>query len=170
MSGFERAQVLIVDDNRPMRILVRSLLRAAGLRRTFEANDPAEAFDILHANPIDLVITDLAMKPLDGIEFTTMIRRASDSPNPYVAVIMMTGHAERSRVALARDAGVTSFLVKPLSAKALIDHLNNAVVDPRPFVRSATYFGPDRRVFIDPHFRGPFRRASDREPAQISFD
>lgn len=166
-GGMGRVQVLIVDDNRPMRILVRSLIRAIGLRQTLEANDPAEGFDILRNNNIDLVITDLAMKPLDGIEFCTMLRRSPDSPNPYVPVIMMTGHAERARVAAARDSGVTTFLVKPLSAKSLIDHINKAIHDNRPFVRSQSYFGPDRRCWSDRDYSGKRRRASDLDSGAL---
>lgn len=161
MSGLLTIQSLIVDDNRQMRLLVRSLLRALGMPRVYEAGDATEGFEVLRSVPIDLVITDLAMTPLDGIELTQMLRRAADSPNPYVTIIMLTGHSERAKVAAARDAGVSSFLVKPLSAKKLLDHINACMSDPRPFVRSTTYFGPDRRISADPRYVGPRRRAND---------
>jgi DNA-binding NarL/FixJ family response regulator len=140
---------------------VRSILKAFGFRRILEAENPADAFELMRTAPIDLVITDLAMKPIDGVEFARMLRTSSDSPNPYVAIIMMTGHSDRARVRLARDAGVNSFLVKPLSAQSMLTHINKVIADDRPFIRTRTYFGPDRRVGQDANYRGPLRRAAD---------
>jgi DNA-binding response OmpR family regulator len=58
---------------------------------------------------------------------------------------MLTGHSEKRRVMTARDAGVTEFLAKPISAKGLYQRILNVVVSPRPFIRTKSYFGPDRR-------------------------
>jgi hypothetical protein len=58
----------------------------------------------------------------------------------------------------ARDAGVTEFLVKPLSAKALYERILSVVLHPRPFVRTKNYFGPDRRRNSNPGYAGPERR------------
>jgi CheY-like chemotaxis protein len=162
MSGLEYAQVLIVDDNRQMRLLVRALMRAFGMRRCIETADAAEALEILRTAPVDIIITDFLMDPIDGVEFTRMVRRAPDSANPFVPIIMMTGYSERSRVRQARDAGVNSFLVKPISAKSLLDHVTAAILDPRRFVRCSGYFGPDRRSGMDPKYKGPLRRITDQ--------
>src|SRR6201996_6115927 len=94
-----------------------------------------------------------------------MVRNAPDSKNPYLPIVMMTGHSEKSRVVKARDAGVTEFVAKPLTAKSVLERLRAVIYPPRPFVRSATYFGPDRRRRDDPHFQGPWRRAGDRGQA-----
>jgi CheY-like chemotaxis protein len=146
MSGLSRLQLLVVDDNRNMRLLCRTLLRGFGIRNVFEAADPVEAFEVLRHAPIDIVVTDCLMQPIDGIEFTRLLRTSKDSPNPYVPIVMMTGHSERSRVAAARDAGVHTFLVKPIAARNLIEHVMAAIQDERSFVRTRTYFGPDRRI------------------------
>jgi hypothetical protein len=58
----------------------------------------------------------------------------------------------------ARDAGVTEFLCKPISAKALYERILNVVANPRPFIKSKTYFGPDRRRGVNPNYVGPERR------------
>jgi hypothetical protein len=60
---------------------------------------------------------------------------------------MLTGHSEKKRVMAARDAGVTEFLAKPISAKALYQRIINVVANPRPFIKTKTYFGPDREPF-----------------------
>ena len=64
----------------------------------------------------------------------------------------------RARVTVARDAGVTEFLAKPISAKALYERIFNVVANPRPFVKTKTYFGPDRRRNVNPNYAGPERR------------
>ena len=112
--------------------------------------------------PADLAIVDFQMLPVDGVEFTRMVRNAPDSKNPYLPIIMMTGHSEKSRVVDARDAGVTEFVAKPLTAKAVLDRIQAVIYHPRPFVRSATYFGPDRRRRDEAGFPGPWLRSTDQ--------
>ena len=59
---------------------------------------------------------------------------------------------------MARDAGVTEFLAKPISAKALYQRIVNVVVSPRPFIKTKSYFGPDRRRNTVTAYIGPERR------------
>ena len=68
---------------------------------------------------------------------------------------MLTGHSEKKRVTAARDAGVTEFLAKPISAKALYQRIVNVVANPRPFIKTKTYFGPDRRRNVNPTMSVP---------------
>ena len=88
------------------------------------------------------------MPVFDGIELTRMIRQPDTSPNPFVPIIMITGYAERNRVFEARDAGVSEMLVKPISAKGLYARIAKVVLNPRPFIRTDHYFGPDRRHLV----------------------
>jgi DNA-binding response OmpR family regulator len=71
---------------------------------------------------------------------------------------MLTGHSERKRVLAARDAGVTEFLAKPISANSLYHRIANVVANPRPFIKTETYFGPDRRRGVTQNYSGPERR------------
>ena len=73
----------------------------------------------------------------------------------------MTGHSEKSRVTEARDAGVTEFVAKPVKAQTLLTRIEAVILRPRPFVRSPSYFGPDRRRTGTKDYAGPFRRADD---------
>ena len=158
---FDLLKLLLVDDNQHMRILLGEILRAIGCREIYEADDGGAAFAMLRAYPIDIVMTDMAMAPLDGIDFVLKLRNSGDSPNPMVPVIMISGHGTLKRVAEARDAGVTEFLSKPVTARGVIERINRVVTYPRPFVRSSDYFGPDRRRHDDAEFEGPYRRVSD---------
>jgi CheY-like chemotaxis protein len=164
MISVSDIQVLVVDDNRQMRYLVRCLLRAAGILRVAEAETALEAFDLMNQFPIDLMMVDWRMAPVDGIEFTKMVRRSESSPNPCVPILMMTAHTELSRVAAARDAGVTGFLKKPISTRTMLEKISAALLDDRVFVRTEGYYGPDRRRGKKPGYEGPFRRFDDSNP------
>ncbi|MGV3634688.1 MAG: response regulator [Pseudorhodoplanes sp.] len=155
---FNRLRFVVVDDNAHMRRIVRTLLHGFGAREVVEAEDGAAGLEAYNSNIPDIVITDWAMPIFDGIELTQMIRQPGVNANPYVPIIMLTGHSEKSRVVAARDAGVTEFLVKPLSARGLYERIVSVVVSPRPFVRTKTYFGPDRRRSSNPGYSGPERR------------
>jgi two-component system, chemotaxis family, chemotaxis protein CheY len=160
-AAFDYLKVLVVEDNAHMRTLLRSLLHALGMKQVYECNDGASAYKELRERKPDFVLTDLSMKPVDGIEFTRMVRNAADSPNPYVPIIMITGHTERPRVMAARDAGVTEFLAKPITVQSLMTRIAEIVDRPRAFVRCETYFGPDRRRHRMEDFAGPWRRHDD---------
>ena len=147
MSGYnlERLNFLIVDDNKHMRALVKTILHALGSKNVTEAADGANAFKELRVFPADIIICDWNMSPLDGMDFVRLVRTGKDSPNPFVPLIMLTGHTELSRVMEARDVGVHEFLAKPISAKGLYSRIRSIIEHPRPFVRTSVYFGPDRR-------------------------
>ncbi len=81
-------------------------------------------------------------------------------------VIMITGHSTLQRVNEARDAGVNEFLAKPLTARGVLDRVGLVIDHPRPFVKTDSYFGPDRRRRSDPHWDGPWRRDADGEQKQ----
>jgi CheY-like chemotaxis protein len=161
MSALSSIHVLLADDNPNMRAIVAAMLKSVGVGRLTEAEDGAGALEVLRREAIDIAIVDFRMKPMDGVAFTRAVRTDADSPNPYLPVIMMTGHSERSRVTEARDAGVTEFVAKPVKARTLLTRLEAVILRPRPFVRSADYFGPDRRRTRADAYAGPFRRTDD---------
>lgn len=145
-----------------MRVLLTEILRAIGVRNIYEANDGAQALQVMRNHPVDIIMTDLQMQPLDGIDFVRLLRKSTDSPNPMCPVIMITGHSTLRRVAEARDVGVTEFLSKPVTARGVLQRIGLVVEHPRAFVRTDDYFGPDRRRRSDPTYAGPRRRAMDR--------
>ncbi len=141
----QQLNILIVDDNRHMRFLLRTIMLSFGIRDLMEAPDGSDALKMLQNFPADVVMTDWRMEPLDGLELTRMIRTADDSANPFVPIIMLTGHTETARVREARDAGVTEFLAKPISSKMVYDRLVQIIEKPRSFIKTRSFTGPDRR-------------------------
>jgi len=144
-----------------MRVLLAEILRAIGINQIYEACDGAEGLQMMRSHPVDIVLTDLAMEPLDGIDFVRLLRNAPDSPNRLAPIIMITGHFTLARIREARDAGVNEFLAKPITARGVIERLHQIIDHSRPFVRTDGYFGPDRRRRADPRYDGPRRRAGD---------
>ena len=163
MSGthLEHLKALVVEDNTHMRTLLRSLLLALGVHRVYESVDGSSGFTELRDRKPDFILTDLSMKPVNGIEFTRRVRLGRDSPNPYVPIIMVTGHTERTHVEAARDIGVTEFLAKPITTQNLLLRIIEIIERPRPFVRCENYFGPDRRRQAAEDYTGPWRRRDD---------
>jgi two-component system, chemotaxis family, chemotaxis protein CheY len=160
--SFRNLSVLVVDDCPYMRTIVSAILRGAGFGRMGEAGDGAAALSELSQAAYDIVITDFAMPTLDGVELTRLLRTAKDSPNPRIPILMMTAHTERAKIFGARDAGVNELVSKPLSAKTLLDRVVALIDNPRTWVISKSYVGPDRRRRKNTRYDGPLRRDEDQ--------
>lgn len=157
-----RIKFLVVDDNLHAIDLVKTMLRGFGVDQVVEAQTIADAKKALKAGPFDIVILDYLMGEEEGVTLARHIRRDPASPSPFIPIIMLTGHADRNRVMAARDAGVNEFCVKPFTPADLMKRIMAVIEHPRPFVRSDSYFGPDRRRMNDPKYKGPERR-KDRQ-------
>ncbi len=160
-NGLGKLVVLIVDDHMNMRKIVKTILHALGIQFVYEAIDGADGFEAMRTYHPDILIVDWEMPGIDGIEFTGLVRKASDSPNPYVPIIFLTSYSDRKHVYKARDAGVTEFLAKPVSASAVYLRLMSIINKPRPFVSSKDYFGPCRRRRKSVEYAGRERRVSE---------
>jgi CheY-like chemotaxis protein len=169
---FSKLRFLVIDDNAHMRRILRTLLHGFGARDVYEAEDGAAGLEAFTHSMPDIVLTDWDMPIFDGLELAQMIRQPGANANPYVPIIMLTGHSEKKRVMAARDAGITEFMAKPISAKSLYQRILNVVANPRPFIKTKTYFGPDRRRSTTGNYIGPERRKGGkpeviRQPALL---
>lgn len=142
---FSRLQTLVIEDDRMSREIVVSILEGVGIQHIEWASDGLDAFNKLRGFEPDLIISDVLMEPMDGIAFTRRLRTQRDSLGARVPVILLTAHTDRDTVLEARDAGVNAFVAKPVS----IDEMRRKIIivmnDPRQFIRSEDYVGPDRR-------------------------
>ena len=143
--NFRELSVLLVDDSHAMRILIRTLLRSFGIIDVVEANDGARALELLQSQPRDLVITDLSMRPMNGLEFARHLRRPGKGGNPLVPILMISSHGEIENVREAINVGVTEYMVKPFTSAGLRVRIKEIVERPKPIITAATYSGPDRR-------------------------
>lgn len=161
-------RILVVDDNRQAAELVKSIVGGVGAHDIRQAATAHEAFDCLRNEMIDLIILDQNLGAGgDGLELVRRIRNDPASPNPYVAILMLTGHADERRVLAARDVGTNEFLAKPFNVAALLKRIEALIFNNRGFVRAPGYFGPDRRRREDRAYAGAERRRrSDAGPTR----
>ena len=154
----EKLSILVIDDNHHMVNIVKTIMRGFGAKEFCDSRSAIEAYDLVKSQAVDLIITDCVMEGMDGCDFSRLVRVGEDSPNHYVPIIMLSAYSERSRVEAARDAGVTEFCAKPVTAAELYRKVVSVINTPRPFIRTATYFGPDRRRRMSEVYKGKERR------------
>jgi DNA-binding response OmpR family regulator len=153
--------VLVADDHRLTRDMIGQVLSALDCRHVRYVADGADAFMEIVASPPHLAIIDYHM-PLDGLALLEKVRRAANSPDQSLPVIVMTSLTDRKRVMAFRDAGATEIIAKPFTAAAVLGRVAAVIDHPRPFIRTRGYVGPCRRRRSDPEYNGPLRRAADR--------
>ncbi len=159
-----RLRCMIIEKNDYILDMERGVLRTMGVRTLDEARHPFEAFDRFVIKPADIVFCDWA-PGMDGLEFLKLVRRDPETPNPFVPVIMVTAFTRRSHVIRARDAGMTEYLAKPISATLLYSRIRSVIETHRAFIKAGLYFGPNRRRHAA-KWEGPERRT--RSPKTVS--
>lgn len=174
--NFSKLSVLVVEDNKFMRSLLCSILRAFEFGRILTAENGKDAQGLIGFSAsaaefggglaIDVVLSDWMMPQLSGLDLLKWIRGHDEETIRFLPFVMVTGYSERDRVEQARDAGVTEFLAKPLSVQEVAAKMLNVIDRPRPFVRCDGYFGPDRRRRSEP-FEGSERRSELEEHVSV---
>lgn len=139
--------ILVIDDNTYMRKVVRTLLMNVGVRNIYEAADGIAGLEAIRNTAPDIAILDWEMPFINGPEMVRIIRSPGVFPMPDIPIIMLSSHAERWRVVEAVRLGINEFLVKPVSAKSLMDRLVSILAKPRPIVQQSDYYGPEPRKF-----------------------
>ena len=109
----ENINVMVIDDNRYTATLITKIFALIGIKNVLGVADEAKALKELKSFPADVIFVDWNMQPLGGLDFVRLVRNAMDTPNPYVPIIMLSGHTEYRRVTGPRDAGVNDILPKP---------------------------------------------------------
>lgn len=158
-GGYRFADVkpLIVDDSSHIRTLLKDVLLAFGSNVVLEASDGVDAIQAVQDNKVDLIFTNWMMAPMDGLDFIRRMRTPNSSPDPYVPIIVLSAHATIDQIKKCRDAGAHAFLAKPFTPASIAKILTTIIENPRPFVKTKTYFGPDRRIKNFP-YQGNERR------------
>jgi NarL family two-component system response regulator LiaR len=133
----DRIAVLIVDDHPVVRQGLRTLLELQDdLEIAGEAGDGAEAVELVRGRPPDVVLMDLVMPGLDGIDATRAIRATS----PATRVIVLTSFAEDDKIFPAIKAGAAGYLLKDARTQELADairrvHAGEALLHPKVAAR-----------------------------------
>lgn len=140
-------KVLVADRDARTASLVHSVLFSFGFQTIELATSGNAALEALRTHKFDLIITEWNLAPVDGVELVKAIRSAKNDLRLRrdIPIIMLTAKADMDSVQVARDAGITEFMVKPFSARTLSNRLVQVIDNPRAFVEAAGYVGPCRR-------------------------
>ena len=144
-SFFAEVNIVIADSDNKMAQLVKKILSTLGCNKIIIVNDGDDVLKLMKTEKIDIIITEWELKRVSGMDVVTHLRRSLDSPNRMVPIIMLTGRNDEGDIMIARNAGVSEYLVKPFSAKILLERLYAIVEEPRSFIMCNTFVGPDRR-------------------------
>lgn len=109
--------VLVVDDFKTMRRIIRSQLEEIGFRDIDEAEDGESALKLLRRKEFHLIISDWNMQPMTGLEFLKEVR--ADRRLKSLPFIMVTAESKTDNVRAARAAGVDNYVIKPFTAQTL---------------------------------------------------
>lgn len=160
----EKLDIMVVADPLPLKMLIMPALDEIGVRNIVSASNINEGFNLFRRHAPGLVITDWDMARASGVDLISMIRRDATSPNQKAPVILLANHETAAkRVTPARDVGANGFLIKPFTADDLRKQMTAALADPREFIVSQQFVGPNRREQAAPGYEGPRRRAADRD-------
>jgi two-component system chemotaxis response regulator CheY len=154
--------ILVADQNSYVRRLVNGMLRGFGANKVLEVEHSTGLFQALSGQKIDILLCDMRLPPHGGLKLTRTIRRNADNENRTIPILLMSSETSESTIKNSRDAGANIVVAKPMSPSGLYDRLGWIVFNPRPFVDTATYFGPDRRFKIEGYPGGVGRRKGDK--------
>jgi two-component system chemotaxis response regulator CheY len=112
-------RVLVVDDNDFMRDLVASMLREIGFRDIYHARDGEDALKRTTEVDPGLIICDVDMEPMNGLDFVEQLRKQTTADTVKVPVILLTAHTEAAIVQRAIKLGVNGYVVKPVKINQL---------------------------------------------------
>jgi two-component system, chemotaxis family, chemotaxis protein CheY len=113
--------ILIVEDSASMRAILADMLAAEGYS-VMEAVDGQEAFKLVEYIQFDLIITDISMPVMDGIEFVTQAKKLPLCR--FVPIVVLSGEDDTRKIEAAKRAGASTWLAKPFKANQLRAMLN----------------------------------------------
>ncbi|MBI3703727.1 MAG: response regulator [Rhizobiales bacterium] len=155
--------ILVADPNAYARRITNGILRGFGANKVLEVEQTLSLFQVLSGQKIDILLCYTRLPPHGGLMLTRTIRRNSNNENRTIPILLMSSDTGESTIKNARDAGANIVVAKPMSPKSLYDRLAWIAFNPRPFIDTATYFGPDRRFKIEGYPGGVGRRKGDKQ-------
>ena len=130
VSNLATLRILVVEDHTRMRMLIKQMLKAGGVSNIEEATNGAEALQSLHdpsSELPDLIISDLHMEGLDGIELCNAIRRDKSPEIRGIPILVLTADEDEVIHEAAEQFGAGHILTKPVSADQLFQGIGRAM-------------------------------------------
>ena len=165
LMNFSKLSVLVVEDLAPMQRLLGDIIKTLGVGKIYTAANGNEGYKTYASKQPDMIVTDWHMPGVDGLELIEKIRKDPDSPHRNIPIIMVSGLNASARITKARDIGVSEYLIKPFNAQDLAKRISHIVNQPRDFIITPEFTGPDRRRVETKNedFKGKPRRVKEPE-------
>jgi DNA-binding response OmpR family regulator len=119
MSGPQPTKILIVDDDGFVRSTIKSMLQSTGQFEVVQARDGQTALELIDRVKPDLVLCDIGMTPMNGIELVQRIRKLPDYLLSTTPIIMLTANGKEKTIVKAMELKIAGYVLKPISAKQL---------------------------------------------------
>lgn len=157
----------IADPVPYIRRILSGILRGFGASKISEIESSTALEKALSQGRFDILLCDVKLKPLGALNLTKKIRSDEANENRTIPILVLSGDTRDTIIKAARDAGANMVIAKPFSPKTLYDKLSWLAAIRRPFIDTATYFGPERRFKIEGYPGGVGRRAGDK-PIEVA--
>ncbi|MEQ8319806.1 MAG: response regulator [Rhodospirillales bacterium] len=118
-------RVLAVDDYQTMLRIISNLLQQLGFRNIDTASSGDEALDKINSNQYGLIISDWNMEPMTGLQLLQNVRAKDETK--AIPFIMVTAESKTENVVMARQAGVSNYIVKPFNAETLKQKISSVL-------------------------------------------
>jgi CheY-like chemotaxis protein len=119
-------KILIVDDIFTNRLLLSELIKTIG-HQSIQAENGKEAIEVLEKEDVDLILMDIEMPVMNGLETTQIIRKSFSSPKNVTTIVALTAHNPSLFFEDFSDAGFDELLTKPYSLDKIVDLINSLV-------------------------------------------
>ena len=137
----DKPTILIADDEPSIRTVLQAHIRRAGYTPVLSSNG-SEAITYLQSQPIDLVITDIQMPQINGMQLLKFIQ----DNHPYIPVVVITAHGTIDLAVDAMREGAYTFINKPFDRRELQSHISQALADRIP--RKLKFYAPEGQYSI----------------------
>ncbi len=123
----KRVRIMVIEDERVMSAFIMATLRRIGILDLFAYEDGTAALRVITEVKPDLILTDIHMQPMGGIEFVRQLRALSNYQISHIPVIFLSADSSRATVGEVIPLGVSGYLVKPPSLEALAQKIKVAL-------------------------------------------
>lgn len=130
---YETLDALVIEDDEFQRGLIVQALKVIGLGGVRQAEDGQSGLKACMAKLPDLIVCDIEMAPMDGLEFLKALRRTRSGAVRTIPIVFLTSHNESETVQAAVAAGVDAFIVKPPTLKSLKTRIDAVLTGPRRY-------------------------------------
>ena len=117
-------RILIVDDNEDISFLIEHILHSNGYE-TLIANDGEQAIQIVSSQNIDLVLLDLSLPGISGLEVLTQLKASAGEEISKIPVVIITAHSSEADYTDAIEIGASAYILKPFTPQALTEAVDN---------------------------------------------